>query len=519
MRKINQNFPITYPSSLYESLVNLGKRGLMTPSYISPLIMSALLPSTVIVERNNPLQNYNSQCTKDSILKRTCEMHDNIGLFNQHYQHVTNTHTLEKVTIEGLESLRAQMKQQPANGAPYEIYFCGNAQDAMPIFTASARIAAEPQKNHLFWNYPGVGFSRGSTDSPDDLIKAGYQQVKFLLGEGIPANKITLYGFSMGGGVAAQVARQLHKEGLMVHLTIDRSFANLASVGSECIKAFLAEPEYTHIAPLCTSILACGVAVFSLGTTFAGLVATTGLLTDNAITTVGLMVAYFVRAMGIFMQAFVSLIGEIIAFPFSLFSQKVSNDIKEWFDRMGESLSYGANFISQGIYEAIATIAWVIDCSVNFIGSLAGGAIALAGFLGGCLLGLITGAVLSLQLCWTDKPVTMPMSPAFSAGLYSSCCELNSVNAIRDIVAIDTLPKHQDKAPAEIQVINTLDDEVIRVNASLNKGLNFKPGVVPNNEERQPLRNKVTSFWYRNGGHGGHASNPIHPGEDIGYQA
>ena len=516
MRRMNPAFPIRYPQNLYRNLSGLCRRGLMTPSYLSSLITYAILPAKMMVPKNQPLQNdQKNHCTKDSLRQRSRHVINDDELFDNFYQPILKTHTLEASFDGGVETLTARHKERYVGVRPYVVHFCGNAQDAMTIYTAHS--VAKSKKNHIFWNYPGVGGSKDSGSTIEDLIEAGYQQVKRVLNQNVPADKITLSGLSLGGGVAAQVARRLHEEGHLVHLTIDRSFANLRSVVPALLTNHQQYEEHKKMAPLLTSCLAFSLSGIALGTTFAGLIASIGLVSANAIAALGFAIAYLMRAIGFIVQTLVSLLGEIIAFPISLFSRDAGQAIKDFFDDLGESLSYAVNYASSIVHECIATIAWLVETGVNLLSSIIGGGIATMGAVAGTMLGLVVGGFLSLQLVWTDQPVAVPMTPAFGAVLFSSCCEMNSVHAIGKILKEDMKAKHANKPEPQIEVINTMDDNIIWPEASLNTGLGFKPGVIPAVNERQRLFNRITSFWYRFGGHGGVAEELVEQGIGLKF--
>lgn len=106
----------------------------------------------------------------------------------------------------------------------------------MDFYSAYSRIKDQPNKNYIFWNNPGAGNSVGGDHSANDLFKAAYQQAMRLLDQGIFAKDITLRGLSLGGGVATLVARQLHENGHLVNLEVDRSFALVAAVVPSLLK-------------------------------------------------------------------------------------------------------------------------------------------------------------------------------------------------------------------------------------------------------------------------------------------
>ena len=452
----HQKYPIQFPLKLYDALSGLAERGGMTPTALSSLGMLVILPAQLIVNNRPALENdENGFCTKESLFKRLPDSNQTQARSNNN---PLKTHTLKSLSVNGLETLEAMQKEQVHN-QQYEIFYCGNGQDAMNFMLASSRISQKPNRNYIFWNYPEVGHSQGKTHSAYDLFKAGYQQAKRLIDDkGIPAENITLHGFSLGGGVATHVACQLHEEGHRVNLEIDRSFARIASFLPAKLKRSLTNEttaKQSPYAPLITSIVAFAVSGFALGTTLAGLVSSLGLLVASMIAAIGYMLALGIQALGCVQTA-------------------------------------------SGINTICSSLALYSQMTVNCIAIITGILVAIGGLIAGVLVGLVFGALLSIQLLWTEQPLTMPMTPAFSALLYSLCCEMDSVSAMQRLLKADSRTEH----PAKISVTNVLDDEVIDTAASLNMGLGLKPGKQPENEN-QPLKAKVSSFWYRSGGHNG----------------
>lgn len=413
MSKSQQEYPILFPKALYDSLMDLSARGYMTPSYLSSLIMHLILPAQFIVEKNN----------NDDAL--------------YHHFHI-KTHTFNQFMHQGIQTLEA--KNTENNEQEYEIYCCGNGEDAMSILLAYSRIVHD-NKNYIFWNYPGVGKSLGPAHSTNDLFKAGYEQAKRLIDKGVEAKKITLHGWSLGGGVAIHVARQLRDEGHMVNLNIDRSFANLASVIPASVDG-----------QLLSSILSLAVFGIAIGTTVASLLASLSLMLASTIATIGYIIALSLDSLDFY--------------PFHM-------------------LAFLTNKMT-------SILAFLFLDFTHFIIAMLGLSIALSMGLLGAILGCLVGSILSCQLLWTNEPWTMPITWAFSAALNSACCEMNSVIEIERLLKKD--------GDAKISIRNVLDDEIINVGASLLMGLGLEPGRQPGNE-KQPLKEKITSFWYDIGGH------------------
>lgn len=89
--------------------------------------------------------------------------------------------------------------------------------------------------NVVTFNYTGVGRSDGETN-PREVVDGGVAIVDHLERHfNVPLDKIALHGFSLGGGISAQVA--LIKEG--VHIVNDRSYAKLSIAAHQQIRSVL----------------------------------------------------------------------------------------------------------------------------------------------------------------------------------------------------------------------------------------------------------------------------------------
>ncbi|PJD96131.1 MAG: hypothetical protein CK425_06935 [Parachlamydia sp.] len=82
--------------------------------------------------------------------------------------------------------------------------------------------------NVLTANYRGVGFSEGSPSSAHDLVVDGEALVQYLLNKGVSPENILVEGWSLGGGVATQVAAYHQEKDHEMKLVNDRSFGTLA---------------------------------------------------------------------------------------------------------------------------------------------------------------------------------------------------------------------------------------------------------------------------------------------------
>lgn len=83
-------------------------------------------------------------------------------------------------------------------------------------------------------NYRGCGKSDGYTWAEKTLVSDGVKQVEALIAQGVVSRNIVLYGYSLGGGVAMQVAKALAEKGVHVHVVNERSFSSVKNFCLEC---------------------------------------------------------------------------------------------------------------------------------------------------------------------------------------------------------------------------------------------------------------------------------------------
>ncbi|MCH9689215.1 MAG: hypothetical protein K0U24_04145 [Gammaproteobacteria bacterium] len=408
----NTKHPIfSFPKTLEKNLAALKYTNGMTPTILSDYIGSSLMYLATLTTNDAPPKQYfvTDFSTNSSINKTHC--------FNLMRE--------RKDTLA--QTLTASLKENKIN-QQHQIYFAGNAQDALSPKLVEHLISENQDKNHIFWDYPGesrhIGVNRFYL-----FIKAGYQQVKKILDGDVhngkppvPAKNITIRGYSMGGGIATAVARKLHDEGYPVHLSIDRSFSSLSAVLSPLLYHLL-EKQYDHYLPLGSSVVAFSVLGVSLGSALAGIIATLGTITASLIA----MMGYGLN----------SLISRI---PGSTLIVKTLN----------------AFFNSHAEY---------LNSCFNIAATIIGTAVSSIGLLAGAVLGAATGLVLSLQLLFTKTPYNISLEPATRCLLKTTTGEIDSVQNIKHI--LNLTPNKSSK----ISIFNSREDEVIREEAALATGL------------------------------------------------
>jgi hypothetical protein len=94
----------------------------------------------------------------------------------------------------------------PVPGAADAVLYChGNAGDLADRAEPVSRVMAELGQSVLVFDYPGYGLS-GGRPSEAGSYAAADAAYDWLLGNGVPAARITVVGVSLGGGVAVDLA-------------------------------------------------------------------------------------------------------------------------------------------------------------------------------------------------------------------------------------------------------------------------------------------------------------------------
>lgn len=423
MSKIKKD-NLTVSQHLSESVALLQKRQGITPNHLSNYLgshlMQIILPALFFVRHQRGQLDYSEVAIKTGATAKDATVATDIS----------------------------ELTDDPTQ---YQIYFAGNGQDALydPFHTLNV-IGNTPNTIHLFKNYPGI-----DTDEPlqniEVLFEDGYARAKTLIDQyNIPPEKITLYGLSLGGGVAAQVARRLHDEGYPVNLTIDRSFSNLSAVVSPKLEHHLQPTKYGRYLPLATSMAAVGFSGTALGTTVAGL-----------ITSIGVLLGHLMSNLGYYVSLALSCI--------------------PYLEQPASMLNTAVNALSESIAAGFDIMASVTGALVSLTASIAGTA-----------LGAVIGAVLSLQLLFTDTPINMPLGFSARACLSTTTGEMNSVDNVQHIL--------KSEEHGHVKIINGKHDDVIHPEASLNTGLGFSDNPA---RENQHVSSNFSSFWYNYASHCG----------------
>lgn len=115
------------------------------------------------------------------------------------------------------------------SGAPAVLYCHGNAGNiSTALRLYKARLLHELGLGVLLFDYGGFGDSRGPASEPGYAADARAMFFA-LMGQGVPAEKIVLYGESLGTAVAVDLAAEVNAGGLV----LESPFTSLADMARE----------------------------------------------------------------------------------------------------------------------------------------------------------------------------------------------------------------------------------------------------------------------------------------------
>jgi len=102
----------------------------------------------------------------------------------------------------------------------YTVLYChGNAEDIGTVKTNYTALSIRCSYSVLAFDYPGYGTSEGRP-TPRTALEAAETAMSYLTTQkGIPSNRIILYGRSLGGGPATDIAARMPVAGLILEQT------------------------------------------------------------------------------------------------------------------------------------------------------------------------------------------------------------------------------------------------------------------------------------------------------------
>ncbi len=135
-----------------------------------------------------------------------------------------NNNTTEQITIKTIDNVEIDtVKIKNDKSDKWIIYFWGNSDCYEYHLEDLKTISLKTGANIYTGNYRGVMRSKEKIQSTQDMVYDGKAMVEKLLSEGVPEENILIYGNSIGGGVATEVASNYPK----VHHCNERSFGTL----------------------------------------------------------------------------------------------------------------------------------------------------------------------------------------------------------------------------------------------------------------------------------------------------
>jgi abhydrolase domain-containing protein 17 len=123
--------------------------------------------------------------------------------------------TADHFYLTAPDGVKINARYWPNPGARHTILFChGNGEDLGSVSTY-----LEDYHKHgyaiLSWEYRGYGYSGGEPDEPTTYADAE-MVLEWLRQRGVPLRNIILYGYSLGGGPATELARRQEVGGLVL---------------------------------------------------------------------------------------------------------------------------------------------------------------------------------------------------------------------------------------------------------------------------------------------------------------
>ncbi len=131
----------------------------------------------------------------------------------------------ERVTFEAEDGLRLMGWVIPSEGENWLLYFHGNGENISRYLSLMARLR-ELGLNILIFDYRGYGESEG-VPSEAGLYADARAAYAFLQGRGVGPERLYLYGFSLGSGVAVQLATEVEVAGLV----LEAAYTSLPAAG------------------------------------------------------------------------------------------------------------------------------------------------------------------------------------------------------------------------------------------------------------------------------------------------
>ena len=117
------------------------------------------------------------------------------------------------------------------------LYNHGNGENVSRLLDWAEQMRSDFRCNVLLYDYAGYGKSKGKPTAPG-ILDDGFAAMNFLVKqEGISTDQIILYGFSLGGSIAVDLASKHEVKALI----IESSFTSLGDMGRKMFPLFPVE--------------------------------------------------------------------------------------------------------------------------------------------------------------------------------------------------------------------------------------------------------------------------------------
>ena len=117
------------------------------------------------------------------------------------------------------------------------LYSHGNGENVFQLLSRAERMRSDFKCNVLVYDYAGYGKSEGNPTAPG-VLSDGLAALTYLnQQEGVPTDQVIVWGFSLGGSVAVDLASKHEVKALIV----ESSFTSLAEMGRVVIPFLPAE--------------------------------------------------------------------------------------------------------------------------------------------------------------------------------------------------------------------------------------------------------------------------------------
>lgn len=164
--------------------------------------------------------------------------------------------TFDKAALNTFIIKQKSYCNTPIDKQQYLVNFIGKGMCYESIIDEMEEDAKALHCNVVAFNFRGVGLSTKRPKSKKDLVTDGIAQIQRLLDLGVPANNITLKGYSLGGGISTLVAKHFFRRGVILNLFNDRSYSSITNYMVGQIRTKLPHRKHTgHIEPFWNRVL------------------------------------------------------------------------------------------------------------------------------------------------------------------------------------------------------------------------------------------------------------------------